>query len=105
MKIILSIFILPSFLAAVFAAVCAFFYFSCSGMDLAREYTFGGHVFAAFIYMSIGVGLPLAMFSSVAGIILTLLSFILKSWTRAFVSIITAFAGIYTWFYMVNLIF
>lgn len=102
MRTILSIAILPAFLAVIAARLLGLFYYSCADLPLAGEYSIQGHVLAAGLYFSLAAGLPLAVFSTLAGVVLTVLSFILKSWIRAFMSMVIAVSAFYIWVYMVN---
>ena len=55
------------------------------------------HSAKAMAYFMIASGLTLSMICSTCGIILTVLSFIFKSWKRAFISIFIALAAIALW--------
>ena len=99
MKLIISLLMFPAFLSLIFSGLCGGFYFSCSQLSMAGEYSFPGHLLKAFLYIAIGIGLSCSIFSVIAGIVLTVVSFIFKSWSRAIVSLAIAFFAGYLWRY------
>ncbi len=102
MKLLLSILMFPSFLALITGGLCCGFYFCCHELPLAGEYSFSGHILKAFLYIAMGLGLSCSVFSVLAGIILTILSFVFKSWTRATASAALVFFGGSLWQYFLT---
>ena len=105
MKLIISILLFPSFLAILLAWGCYSFYRYGMAQALSSEFTSSAHLLKAFMYMAMGTGIPLAMFSALTGAVLTLCSFIFKSWTRAVFSMGIAGSGGYIWYYFLQTAF
>lgn len=102
MKFLISLLLFPALIVVAAAWGCLVFYRYGIDAPLAAEFTSKAHTFKAFIYMAMGIGLPAAVISTVAGCALVILLFIFKSWARAIVSGAIAFSGGYIWWYFLT---
>lgn len=102
MKFFISLLLFVTLVFAAAAWGCYAFYQYGIHDPLAAEFTSKAHTFKAFLYMAMGIGLPAAIVSSLAGSALIVLSFIFKSWARAAVSAAIAFSGGYIWWYFLT---
>lgn len=102
MKLIISILLFPSFLSILAAWGCFAFYKSELLNEVAFASTSQGHTLRACMYIAMGSGLPLAIFSSLTGAVLVPLSFIFKSWIRAAFAFAVAASGFYIWHYFLT---
>jgi len=103
MKLLISILLFPTVLIILVALGCYGFYrYGIANPLSAGGETSDAHMLKAFLYMAVGVGLPLSILSFISGCVLTVASFIFKSWSRAALSIGIAAAGMYFWLYFVN---
>ena len=99
----ISILLFPSLVAVLLAFGCfAFVRVGIQNPLLAAE-TSQAHLLKASLYIAVGTGLPLAVFSFAAGCVLAVASFVFKSWTRAGVAIGIAASGMYIWLFLLNI--
>ena len=103
MKLLISILLFPTLLVLLLAFGCyAFYRYGIANPLSAGGETSDAHLLKAFLYMSMGAGLPLSILSFLSGCVLTVASFLFKSWTRAFLSVGIATAGMHFWLYFMN---
>jgi len=102
MKTLLSLFIFPLLIISVSSFLLAGFFQHFVGSELALEDTITGHAFSGLIWFSMFAGLLLAVASALGGIVLIILSFILKSWSRAILSAGACALGFYIWLYFLS---
>lgn len=102
MKFIISLLLFPAISIALTAWGCLAFYRYGINDPLAAEFTSKAHTFKAFMYMAMGIGMPAAVVSTLAGAALVVLSFIFKSWIRACVAGAVAFGSGYIWWYFLT---
>lgn len=103
MKFLISVLLFPTLLVILLAFGCYCFYrYGITNPLSAGGETSDAHLLKAFLHMSMGIGLPLSILSFVSGCILTVVSLVFKSWTRAAFSGGIAAAGMYFWLYFMN---
>ncbi len=105
MKLIISLLLFPSFVSILLAYGCYGFYKFGMADILSSEFTSRAHIWKAFMYMAMGSGLPLAVFSFLTAVPLAFCAFVFKSWTRAVFAIAIAASGMYIWLYFLNVDF
>lgn len=103
MKFFISILLFPMVLVILLAFGCyAFYRYGIANPLSAGGETHDAHLLKAFLYMSMGAGLPLSILAFLSGCVLTVCSFLFKSWSRALFSGGIAAAGMYFWLYFMN---
>ena len=103
MKFLISILLFPTLLVVLVAFGCYCFYrYGIANPLSAGGETSDAHLLKAFLYMAMGTGLPLSILSFVSGSVLTVVSLLFKSLTRAILSGGIAAAGMYFWLYFMN---
>jgi len=103
MKFLISVLLFPTLLVILVALGCYCFYrYGIANPLSAGGETSDAHILKAFLHMSMGIGLPLSILSFVSGCVLTVVSLVFKSWTRAALSGGIAAAGMYFWIYFMN---
>ena len=101
-KVLISLLLFPLYfllmLDGIAAGICHWLVSrGFSGMDEAAV-----HSAKAAAYFMIASGLTLSVICSASGIVLTVMSFIFKSWRRAFLSIGITLAAIALWRYFLS---
>ena len=103
MKLLISILLFPTLLVILAAFGCYGFYrYGIANPLSAGGETSDAHLLKAFLHMAMGTGLPLSILAFVSGSVLTVVSFLFKSWTRAILSGGIATAAMYFWLYFMN---
>lgn len=97
MKFILSILMLPLIVALSLAGLLYGFFTLCVNLACLQSGSSGAHALKGCLYLAAGIGLPLAVLTTLTGVFLAFCAFVFKSWSRAIVSLSAAFLAFLIW--------
>lgn len=102
MKFLLSVLMLPLIILILIAGLCIGFFVSCVNLEMLHTGLPSAHTMKGCLYIAVGIGLPAAVLSAVAGAALVVCAFVFKSWSRAIVCAAIGAGGFLIWRYFVN---